>query len=89
MPATSRIDIRLTHADYLAITEAAQLSAVSVSAFCRNAALAKANDVFIEEQKIVLSRQDFIALNTAIACGFNPNIAMQKTLASGAGITYA
>lgn len=75
-----RMDLKLSAADKQLFAQAAAIEGVTMAAFVRLAAKARAAEAIQRAQQITLSQQDFKAFHAAIAQPFEPNAALRDAL---------
>ncbi|MBM5813639.1 MAG: DUF1778 domain-containing protein [Cyanobacteria bacterium M_DeepCast_100m_m1_067] len=78
--ADERLDLKLSAADKQLFAQAAAIEGVTMAAFVRLAAKARAAEAIQRDQQITLSQQDFKAFHAAIAQPFEPNAALRDAL---------
>lgn len=80
MSARARIDLKLEQDEKQLIAHAADLMGTSMAGFLRVAGKEKAQEIMERETRITVSRQDFLALMSALDKPFAPNPALQQAL---------
>ena len=75
-----RLDLKFSAADKQLFAQAAAIEWVTMAAFVRLAAKARAAESIQRDQEITLSQQDFKAFRAAIAQPFEPNAALWDAL---------
>lgn len=82
--AEERFDLKLEREEKELLNRAAAASGMSLSAFMRSAAKARADEVLQRETRIQLSQRDFDAFVDAMDRPFAPNDALRDAMESAA-----
>lgn len=80
MSAVARFDLTMDVEEKDAVSRAAALMGVTMSAFVRTAAKEKARDLLDRETRITMTGQDFKQFTAALDQAFAPNDALQTAL---------
>ena len=83
MPATARLDLRLSVKDRERINRAATLAGLPLAAFVRTAVLREADRAVAAESIVNLSTTESKRFLKALAKPFAPNTALQRALKRG------
>lgn len=83
MPATARLDLRLSARDRERIDRAASLAGLPVAAFVRTAVLREADRTVAAESVATLSQAESKRFLTALARPFAPNAALRRAIKKG------
>ena len=83
MPATARLDLRLSDSDRERIMQAAALTGLALAAFVRTAVLKEAERLMAAESFVILSEKESKRFMTALSKPFAPNAALRKAMARG------
>lgn len=83
MPATARLDLRLSAKDRERIDRAAALAGLPLAAFVRTAVLREADRTVAAESVAMLSSAESKRFLSALSRPFAPNAALRRALAKG------
>ncbi len=83
MPATARLDLRLSSKDRQRIDRAASLAGLPLAAFVRAAAIREAARTVAAESTVSLSPTESKRFLAALAKPFAPNAALRRALQKG------
>ncbi len=83
MPATARLDLRLSARDRERIDRAASLAGLPLAAFVRTAVLREADRTVAAESVSTLSQAESKRFLTALARPFAPNAALRRAIKKG------
>ena len=83
MPATARLDLRLSARDRERIDRAASLAGLPLAAFVRTAVLREADRTVAAESLVTLSPAESKRFLAVLGKPFAPNAALRKALAKG------
>ena len=89
MTAIARFDLKLDADEKDLLSRAAILMGTTMAGFVRSAAKEKAQAILDQESRVMLTKRDFLALNAALNGAFNPNPALQGTLAAASQVKRA
>jgi uncharacterized protein (DUF1778 family) len=89
MTAIARFDLKLDADEKDLLSRAAILMGTTMAGFVRSAAKEKAQAILDQESRVMLTKRDFLALNAALNGAFNPNPALQGTLAAASKVKRA
>jgi uncharacterized protein (DUF1778 family) len=89
MTAVARFDLKLDADEKDLLSRAAILMGTTMAGFVRSAAKEKAQAILDQESRVMLTKRDFLALNAALNGAFNPNPALQGTLAAASKVKRA
>jgi uncharacterized protein (DUF1778 family) len=89
MTAIARFDLKLDADEKDLLSRAASLMGTTMAGFVRSAAKEKAQAILDQESRVMLTKRDFLALNAALNGAFNPNPALQGTLAAASKVKRA
>jgi uncharacterized protein (DUF1778 family) len=86
MPATARLDLRLSASDRERIDRAATLAGLPLAAFVRSAVLREADRTVAAESLVTLSPAESKRFLAALGRPFSANAALRKALAKGGAL---
>jgi uncharacterized protein (DUF1778 family) len=89
MTIAARFDLKLDADDKDLLARAASLMGTTMAGFVRSAAKEKAQSLLEQESRVLLSKRDFLAINTAIGGAFSPNPALQAALKAASKVKRA
>lgn len=87
--AIARFDLTMDADDKDVLSRASALVGMTMAAFVRSAAKAKARELLDKEARLTMSTSDFAAFTTALNGGFQPNPALQNALQQAAKVKRA
>lgn len=83
MPATARLDLRLSARDRERINRAASMAGLPLAAFVRTAVLREADRTVAAESLSILSASESRRFLAALGKPFSPNAALRRAMKKG------